>query len=735
MRTIPEVVASWAASRDLVTAFHVPGRRGDRAILDPPVHPLLNLRLEATGVYGLFHHQVAAISNIRRDRNTAIVAGTASGKSLCYQIPIVERILSGPSTSLLVYPTKALAQDQLRSFNDLDIPEIYAATYDGDTPTESRRRIRRRSNVVLTNPDMLNLGILPNHQGWQDFLSRLDIVVIDEMHAFRGIFGSHVALIIRRLRRIAAHYGADPTFVFSSATIGNPAELATGLCGLDVEIVDHDTSPSPSSEVVLWNPPVRDDNRRRSVLAEATDRFCELIEAGLNTIAFSRSRKGTELMYRWAAERLGRDLISPYRAGYLPRERRKIEQRLFSGELKGVIATNALELGIDIGNLEAAVLAGYPGTITGFRQQAGRAGRRKDASLVVLIAGEDALDQYFMAHHRELLTRPAEAAVINPANPEIVEAHLACAAHELGVSLEDRRILGDIEESANSLVQRGDAFISDGMIRWAGRRSPAARINIRASGGNALTLIADGEAIGTLDRPRVFRDAHPGATYLQQGETYLVERLDLDGGEVRLASSHVDYYTQAREEKHLEVLSVHAVRDVGPAEYFYGKVRVEAHVVAYQRRRVGSSEVLETVPLDLPPTEFTTEATWLAIPSGLVSGRRLLGALHAAEHAAIALLPLLAICDRWDLGGLSTDWHPQTGRSSIFIYEAYPGGAGISAVAHGEARTHLEATLDTVTRCPCDGGCPSCVQSPKCGNLNEPLDKEGAAILLQRILA
>jgi DEAD/DEAH box helicase domain-containing protein len=565
------------------------------------------------------------------------------------------------------------------------------------------------------------------------------------MHTLRGIFGTHVAMILRRLRRVAAVYGASPTFVFGSATIGNPEELASALCGMDVNVIDDDSSPVGDQTIALWNPPLTDIdlNRRRSALVESTDLFLDLVRRDVHTIAFARSRKATELMYRWARERLPtteRDRIAPYRGGYLPEQRRRIEARLFSGQLAGIVATNALELGIDVGGLDAALLTSFPGTISAFRQQAGRAGRGRDESLVALVAGEDALDQYFMTHPDELFTRPPEAAVINPGNPLVAEAHAACAANELPLTIDDRDILGTaMEEAANRLVQAGHLKLKDGRLYWARRRRPAPQVNIRTSGGSAFVIVGPEGAIGTIDEERAFRDGHEGAVYLHEGETFVVDHMDAQRREIRVTPRMVDYYTQPKTEKMLEVIESEAKDRIGPIGHHYGIVRVESHVTGYQKRKLGSREVMDTVYLDLPPTVFQTEGIWFTIPDQVLIDAEIdpmtaPGALHAAEHAGIAMMPLMAICDRWDIGGLSTPWHPQVGGPTIFIYEAYPGGAGISPVAFRAGRGHLEATLEAVRSCPCLAGCPSCVQSPKCGNGNDPLDKASAVRLLDTVL-
>ena len=733
---------------DLAHLERLPARPAIFDEIDPPLPGALAQRLAEQGIERLYRHQAQAVRSIRTGTHTVLVSGTASGKSLSYQIPIAETILDNPRTaSLLIFPTKALAQDQMRSLTSLRIPGLVAATYDGDTSPEDRAWARRHANIILTNPDMLHFGILPNHGKWADFFLRLRFVVIDEMHVLRGIFGSHVAHVLRRLRRIAAHYGAEPTMVFTSATIGNPGQLARRLSGLDVEVLPGDDSPHGEKLIALWNPPLVENGprRRRSALAEATDLFVDLVRNHQHTIVFSRSRKATELIYKWASDRLDEPLaerIAPYRGGYLPKDRRRIEAALFAGELLGVTATNALELGIDVGNLDAAIINTFPGTLASFWQQAGRAGRSQEQSMGVLVGGEDALDQYYMMHPRQLFTRPAESAVINPDNPLIVEAHTACAAHELPLQPEDQRFLGEsMEEAANRLVQAGDLRLRQGRLYWARRTRPAGSVSIRSSGGSSFSVVdstAD-ELLGTLEESQTFNQAHPGAVYLHQGDTFVVDALDLANREVQVHPENVGYYTQAQEEKYLEILETRDRRPVGSLMQHLGSVRVESHVVAFKRKRIGSAEVLHYETLDLPPVEFETDAVWWTIPDAVYSAagvdhRDVPGTLHAAEHAAIAMLPLFAICDRWDIGGLSTPFHPETGTGTIFIYEAYAGGAGISAIAFDTGADHLEATREMVDGCPCEDGCPSCVQSPKCGNFNEPLSKEGAVRFLRRAL-
>ena len=737
------VLKRWADEEELSHQRTIPARDARFGSLD--LDPLLTARLASRGIERLYLHQTRAIESIRARRHTMLSVGTASGKSLAFQIPILERMIAEPkSTALLIYPTKALAQDQARSLRSFQVPLVSAAIYDGDTPSEERAQIRRRTNIILTNPDMLHIGILPFHNGWSDFFHRLEYVVIDEVHHLRGVFGTHVAFIIRRLRRICEHYGSSPTLILASATIGNAAELAEQLTGLDVEVIEGDYSPAGERSFALWNPGLIDPELglRRSALGDATSLFAELVREGGKVIAFTRGRKSTELMYRWAAGRLPPELaseIAPYRAGYTPSQRRQVESRLFGGELAGVIATNALELGIDVGGLDAAVITTFPGTMAAFRQQAGRAGRSGQSSLVVLVAGDDALDQYLMRHPQELFDRPSEAVVVNPSNPLLAAAHLACAAYEKPLELDDRQFLGPAtEEVANSLVQSEHLKLKEGKLHWALRIKPAPAIDLRASGGPPYTISASGKFLGTLDQARVNRDAHPGAIYLHQGDSFLVEAVDHQLREVRVRSASVDYYTQTRTETDLGIVEMEIRNQIGSrgVHIHLGMVEVENQVVAYQKRHLRTREVMETVPLDLPSYRMTTSAVWLTIPDPLLATLKgdLLGSLHAAEHAGIAMLPLMAVCDRWDLGGLSTNWHRDTGTATIFIHEGYPGGAGIAPIAYERRHKHWQATRDAIAECPCVSGCPSCVQSPKCGNLNEPLSKSGAVELLDAIL-
>lgn len=748
--TLLEVLAGRAEG--LVHVEQIPARAARFAPLARSLPPRLAAQLPAGG---LWTHQAEAIDRARIGTHVAVATGTASGKSLCFQLPIAEAVTEPirSGTALIIGPTKALAQDQLRAVGDLGVAGLVPCTYDGDSTPEQRTWARAHANVVLTNPEMLHYGLLPHHERWATFLHRMRYVVVDELHTFRGVFGSHVAHVLRRLRRLCARYGSDPTFVFASATIGEPATLASALCGSPVEPVTDDGSPRGERVVALWNPPLIDagTGARVSTHRVTAALVADLVTAGHRTIAFCRSRRGTEIVAADAQSRLTDDLtgaIRPYRGGYLARERREIEAALFGGGLRGVVATSALELGVDVGGLDACVLDGFPGTIASLWQQAGRAGRDQQRSLAVLVAGDDALDQYLMAHPIEVFSRPPEQAVVNPANPFVLDAHLACAAYETPLSGTDDRWWGnDLDEGVRRLVHADRLRIrpASRMRRapgegpravWAARGFPSRGVGLRSGGGREVRIVtAEGGLVGTVDEGRAREVVHPGAVYLHQGTAWRVTRLDLDDAAAWVEPTDGSEATQARSTVHIGVLDEERSRAVGRTRLALGSVEVTSQVTGYQRRDAASGEVLGTVPLDLPPNRLVTRSFWYAIDTGLLRRAGLApaawpGTLHAVEHAAISLLPLFTICDRWDVGGVSTPWSSDVGGPAIFIYDGYPGGAGIAELGYEVAHRHLQATLDTLRRCPCATGCPSCVQSPKCGNLNEPLDKAGAVALL-----
>jgi DEAD/DEAH box helicase domain-containing protein len=710
---------------------------------------LVRQRLELIGIGGLYPHQRAGLDAVRAGRNVVVATGTASGKTLVYNLAFAaEAVTDAKRTALYLFPTKALARDQLRQIRELRLPQIRAGVYDGDTPRDERPLIRRNANLVLTNPDMLHAGILPDHARWADFLLRLHLVVVDEAHAFRGVFGSHVAHVLRRLRRLVAHYGGDPRFVLASATIGNPAELAERLVGVPFEAVTADASPSGGKVFALWNPPVIDEESgaRRSALTDASTLMARLAEAGVKSIGFTRSRRAAELLATFARRELDGELrtrVKSYRAGYLAEDRRRLERQLANDELIAVASTNALELGIDIGSLDASVLVGYPGTRSSMWQQAGRAGRRSDGALAVLVAQDEPLDQYLVTHPADLFDRPPEAAVIDPSNRFVLEPHLLCAARELPLSEEEiETFWPDAKDSVADLEDRGELRRRRTTLHHVSRESPHRRVDLRSTGGGRYSIVIEdtGELLGTVDGSRAFWQVHPGAIYLHQGEQFAVRELDLDGRVALVSRADPDYYTQSRDITDIEVVRADERAELpGGVGSSYGVVRVTNQVVAYARRHIATGETLEIVPLSLPPVTLETRAVWWSIPpeaidrAAIASGD-LPGAAHAAEHAAIGLLPLVATCDRWDVGGVSTAYHPDTDSCAIFVYDGYAGGAGISERGFRAAERWLEATLETVATCPCSHGCPACVQSPKCGNGNEPLDKGGAAALLASML-
>ncbi|WP_334141880.1 DEAD/DEAH box helicase [Rhabdothermincola sp.] len=717
---------------------------------------------ERLGVDALWSHQAQAIALIRAGRSVAIATGTASGKSLCFQAPIAEAVSdrSRPGTALLLYPTKALAQDQLRALTRLAVPPMVAGAYDGDATPETRSWVRAHANVVLTNPEMLHVGVLPHHARWATFLMRLRYVVVDELHTLRGIFGTHVAHLLRRLRRLCAHYGSDPTFVFTSATIGTPERLAAELCGKQVTPVTDDGSPRGERIFVLWNPaggitrPGSGDGHGPPASAnrETARITAQLVSSGVRTIAFCRSRKATEIVAADIRRHLPADLantVRPYRGGYLAAERREIEALLSQGELRGVVATSALELGIDIGGLDACVLDGFPGTIASMWQQAGRAGRGPSTAMTVLVAGEDQLDQWIMSHPEEVFTRPPEPAVINRSNPYVFLPHLACSAYELPLRPTDERWWPDqLDDGIRQLVlndrlklrpRRGPGP-AEPAAYWAGTGWPAHGVGLRNGGTGELCIAhSDGTVVGTVETARAVHLVHPGAIYLHQGAAFRVHSLDLEEQVAIVEPAEGGEYTQPRTETELAVLTADDDRWVGRSGLGLGTVRVRSRVVGYKRFDAFTGELLGHEDLDLPPTQLVTRAFWYVIgldvlDDAAITPARMPGTLHAVEHAAIGIMPLFAICDRWDVGGVSTPLLPETGAPTIVIYDGYPGGAGIAELGFRAADRHLAATLESVESCLCPDGCPSCVQSPKCGNGNEPLDKAGAVALLRAVL-
>ncbi|HWQ15187.1 MAG TPA: DEAD/DEAH box helicase, partial [Roseiflexaceae bacterium] len=817
---------------------------------DEPTGPLaapLHHALAALGITRLYAHQAAALDAARAGEHVGIVTATASGKTLCYQLPALEAILvEDDARALFLFPTKALAHDQLRALNGLLAPlnraladdhrpsttdhrppttdrqatsgdgcaeveqeadsrpsfvvgrsSVVAATLDGDTPRGERDRVRARAQIVLSNPDMLHRTLLPDHRRWAALLARLRFVVLDEAHIYRGVFGTHVALVLRRLRRLCAHYGAAPQFICCSATSANPHEHLAALVGDAVRVIDEDGAPQGERTFILWNPPVieamgarrwargstpspiaarlaPESGQRRSTNVETAGLLAHLVRAGVKTLAFTRTRRAAELVLRYARENLTTpndehrtlqagtaspssaersafsvqpSALGSYRAGYTPEERRRIERDFLEGRLAGLVSTNALELGVDIGGVDAVVMGGFPGSVASAWQQAGRAGRAQGRSLALLVAQDDPLDQFYMRHPQEFFSRPHEHARVALENPYILSDQLRCAAFELPLHDADETWFGPTFAAIRDwLLRRGELLrLPDGRAEFAGERWPAGRVNIRSADGEPVELrdAASGRVIEQIASTRAPFEVFPGAVYLHQGDTYLVEALHARHAEARRAE--VDYYTQTIDETAIRVLGVLRQRRVGPAELFLGKVKVTRQVTGYRRKRHYTEEVLSEHDLALPPQTFRTVAVWWAVPEGVCrrvaqecgdghGGAPELDALHAMEHACIGLLPLYAQCDRADIGGLSTDLHPDTGAATVFVYDGAPGGVGIAQVGYEQAELWWAQTHALLVDCPCLEGCPACVQSPKCGNGNQHLSKHGAAALAALLL-
>jgi DEAD/DEAH box helicase domain-containing protein len=719
-------------------------RRARPVSLPESLDPSFAEALRRAGIESLYTHQLEAFEAAAHS-NLAITSGTASGKSLAFNLPVLDGIAREPKRrALYLYPTKALAQDQARKLALLRPPGLREAIYDGDTPKEERPAIRRRNNLVLTNPDMLHVGLLPHHKVWGDFLANLGWVVVDEAHTYRGVFGSHVANVLRRLRRVARYYGSEPRFLLASATIANPVELAERLVGTPFQLIDDDGAPRAGREVAMWNPPLLDKATgvRRSALSEAADLLAELVSQGVRTICFLKSRRGIELIQRFARENLERRgkpelaaRIAPYRGGYTPQQRREIEARLSGGELLAVVATDALELGIDVGELDAAICVTFPGTVASLRQMWGRAGRRR-RGLAVYVAGQDALDQFFCRHPEEFLERPVEAAILDHANDQIASRHLVAAAYELPLTDADEDVFGaGWRERAERLLAAGELRSAGGRLLPRRSEFVASRIALRSASADSVAVIEreSGEMLGMVEAERAFTTIHPGAIYLHLGRSYEVERLDVEERRAIVSRFDGDWYTRPRKETEIYIERTREQRQVAGVQLNFGDVSVTEQVIAFQRVSISEQEPIDIVALELPEQSFVTQALWYVLPeklSAALPSEALLGSLHATEHGQIAVLPLIAMCDRWDIGGLSTNVHFQTGRSTIFIYDGHPGGVGITQRGYEQFERLLDDAFRLIDECPCESGCPSCVQSPKCGNLNEPLHKAGALELM-----
>ncbi len=738
--------------------------------LSASLNPLLQHALQIREIDRLYTHQAQAIDALLAGENVVVATGTASGKSLCYNVPVLNACADSSrtgATALYLFPAKALAQDQLRALNQLTAPlpaQPPAATYDGDTPQHERAAIRKKAQLLLTNPEMLHVGILPNHKLWSRFLRRLKFVVIDEGHMYRGVFGSHIAMLIRRLRRICRRYGANPQFIVTSATLGNPKEHAEALTGLPMTAITDDGAPTAGREFALWNPPIMKDATatRRSVLVEGAELFSWLVSTGTRTLSFVRTRQAAELMYRISEENLQRHetsnaKVSSYRAGYVPEERREIESKLSNGELTGVVTTNALELGIDIGHLDATVINGYPGSLAATFQQSGRSGRRGERGLSIMLLYDNPLEQYLARHPDIIFRRGMEHARISTTNPRILDPHLVCAAVEAPIG----EISGDIDMFGGDEVTPAalERLAQDSYLIGRERRGtelwyphpkagahPASDVSLRSTSGDNYTLVEEntGAVLESIGEEHAFANAHEGAVYLHRGDQYMVSDLDLKTKLVTLRTTNVEYYTTSMASTDMTVLTTDQGKQEGPVKASVGQVEVERTVYKYSKRRHDRDDALSYEDVDLPSRSFKTVGLWWTVPQEMVEALKgharenpdtfVASALHACEHACISLLPLFALCDRNDIGGLSTPYHPNTKEATIFIYDGIPGGVGIAERGYDVLRELWQETLTMLKECPCENGCPSCVQSPKCGNNNEMLDKRGARLLLELLL-
>lgn len=749
-RFLEELQRSYDYRGQLVRVARVPSRPARYGELNYELHPRLTEALRSQGITRLYSHQASAVNYVLDGAHVSMVTSTASGKTLCYNLPVLHTQLSSlGKCALYLFPTKALAQDQLRKLQEfgLDAGPRFGV-YDGDSSESERRSVRRNCHTVLTNPDMLHLSILPHHTNWVEFFRNLAFVVIDEMHVYRGVFGAHVANTIRRLRRICRHYGSVPQFITCSATIGNPDELLRSLTGVRAEIVDADGSPAGDRWFAFWNPPTLDDGARRSSNSEAASLFLRMVQSGVRNITFCRARVVAELICRYAlAELKGRPEIARrvmvYRGGYTPEQRREIERGMFDGSLLGVTATTALELGVDIGGLDACILTGYPGTIASTWQQAGRAGRSGSSSLAVLVGLNNPLDQFVMRNPDYVLDGKNERAVLDPCNPYILAEHLLCAAYESPLSELDLPMFGsEVESVLDVLRESGMLAEVERRWYWIGRGYPAADVNLRSTGGKDYTVLEereDGRILGAIEESSAFQMLHEGSVYLHQTDSYVVRRLDISEHRAYAARCDVEYYTSPRTTTQVEVIEEYESRPIGMGALHSGEVRVTEQVVGFWKRQLMTDTNLAYVDLDLPAQSFSTQAIWFtldgALPEDVLEREAgLLGGIHAVEHAMIGMMPLYAMCDRQDIGGVSHPEHPQTGTPVIFVYDGHPGGVGICESVYSRMEELILSVHSAISECNCPDGCPSCIQSPKCGSNNNPLDKASSLSILRYLI-
>lgn len=740
--TYAEALARFA--EQIAYLEEIPGRRAKYLEPECPIHPQLQARLESTGRWPLYCHQAMAYDAASRGDDVLLVTGTASGKTLGYHAPTLQRWLTEPSVrAMYLFPTKALAQDQAGKLTDLAKGlGLRASTYDGDTPTSQRSAIRRGADVILTNPDMLHVGILPSHELWSVFLKRMRFLVIDEMHVYRGVFGSHVGNVIRRLLRLCEWHQNRPQIIACTATIGNPQQVFRQLTGRTPVILDDDGSPQSSRTFVFWNPPMLDVQTRSSANVATSEIMATLLETGQRAMAFCRARISTELVLRSTRERLSRGNVPPesvesYRAGYTPKERRQIEKALFKGDLRGLVATNAMELGVDVGGLDAVVMNGYPGTVSSFWQQAGRAGRGTTPGLAIMVARDDPLEQFLLRNPEQILDRVVESVALDPENPTILADELMCAAHERPIGVSELAAFGDSALGITEEMDRaGVLAFQGGRFFYPAHESPARMVNIRSAGGSAIMLMVGHEPLGSMERSRALQNAHAGAVYLHRGQSYLVDELDLAAGVARVHAEEVPYYTQPITQSLTE-----GVAEIEAFELPFGKaslarIKVTDAVVGYKQKALDGERVLGIYDLDLPSETFETRAIRFDLPTQAPEQlddrdpMAYLAAIHGCEHALMAVAPFLAGCDRGDLGSAWYGVFAETLAPAIFVFDRVPGGVGLAERLADQRVTWIRSAWRLLDSCGCSDGCPACLLSARCEANNEVLDKRGARQLL-----
>ncbi|MCM8807828.1 MAG: DEAD/DEAH box helicase [Candidatus Omnitrophica bacterium] len=718
--------------KNVIKVIELKEKEGEFFPIPSFISPFLKEQLNKRNINKIYLHQKEGLEKLNEGKNIVVTTPTGSGKTLIYNIFVLNEILKNPHIkALYIFPTKALTQDQLKNLKEFEF--VRSEIYDGDTPEDVRRKIRANfPNIILTNPDMLHTGILPFHEKWKGFFAKLKFVIVDEIHTYRGIFGSNVSHVIRRLRRICQLYGSEPQFILLSATINQPEKFAKELVGVEFFTIYESSSPQPKKYIIFW------DSQFESYYTQAIELLKESIENGLSTILFTNSRKSAELLQMWIIKKDKKieNLISSYRAGYLPEERREIEKKLFTGELKGVITTSALELGIDVGYLDTCILFGYPGTMISAWQRIGRVGRKREG-LVIFMALEDALDQYFLRNPDEFIKRQFEDLIINFENEIISSNHLKCASYEYPLNLEkDLMIYGDllikiIEKERFSKTKDGRYYYFGRPIHWD--------LNLRSIGSiYSIFEIEDEKQIGEIEEDKVFFECHPGAIYLHKGKKYEVIYINFERKMVVVEKVAVDYYTQPNWWEKIEILNIEKEKG-NKFKIKFGDIEVTKQIVSYEKRKERDRTLIGTYMLNLPPQKFKTQSLWIEIPDEVVFEMKekkfdFPGGIHAAEHSMIGIFPLTVTCDRFDLGGYSFPFHLQTQKATIFIYDGYPGGVGISKLGYERVEKIIKTAYETVLNCKCEMGCPSCIVSPKCGNNNRPLDKSSCLYLLSYLI-